>query len=526
MPIPPSEPQVAPSGDALAPLRRPVFRILWLASFTANVCMWMNEVAAAWLMTSLTTSSVMVALVLTASTVPVFLFGLTSGALADILDRRRYFVATQFWVAGVALLSCALVLTGLMNAPLLLVMVFAYGMGLAMRWPVFAAVVPEVVSRDELPAALTLNGIAMNASRIVGPLIAGSVIASAGSGYVFALNAALSLLAGFALLRWKRERTKSVLPGERLIGAVRVGAQYVLQSPHMRSVLLRVAVFFSSAVAMMALLPLVARQLPGGNAGTYTLLLASLGLGAIGAGLLLPRLRGRADRDSVVRFGSLLVALGLVGVAFAPNVVLGAAAMFLAGGAWLAVANTMNVSAQLTLPNWVRARAMAFYQMVLMGSAACGAAVWGKVVDLTDLPTGLLLAAFSGLGTYWLTRGFALEGGDEEDLRPMRPPRAPTDLGAVDPQAGPVLVTIEYLVEIEHVDAFLAVMEETRRRRIQQGAISWELFRDTADPRRFTEYLVDESWVEHLRRFDRMTATDNMLRERRLAFHCGPEEPR
>ena len=263
------------SLSPFAPLSVPVFRMLWLTWVAANTCMWMNDVAAAWLMTTLTTSPVLVALVQSASTLPVFLLGLPSGALADILDRRRYFMATQFWVAAVAVVLAFAIVSGGMSAPLLLALTFANGIGLAMRWPVFAAIVPELVSRPQLPAALALNGVAMNASRIVGPLLAGAIIASAGSAWVFVLNAVLSVLSGLVIMRWKREHIPSPLGRERLPSAMRVGVQFVRQSPRMRAVLWRISVFFLHATALMALLPLVESALnphaqsPVGATGTW-----------------------------------------------------------------------------------------------------------------------------------------------------------------------------------------------------------------------------------------------------------------
>lgn len=509
-----------------APLRQPVFRMLWGVWVTANACMWMNDVAAAWMMTTLSTSPVMVALVQSASTLPVLLLGLPSGALADIVDRRQYFMLTQIWVAGVALLLCAVVLSGAMTAPLLLALTFANGIGLAMRWPVFAAIVPELVPRPQLAAALALNGIAMNASRIVGPIIAGAIIASAGSAYVFALNALLSVAAALFIRGWHREQKVSALPGERFIGAMRVGAQYVWQSRPMHSILLQVALFFLQATALLGLLPLVAKGLRGGDAGTFTLLLASMGAGAIGAAMFLPRLRRAWRGDALVTYGTVLQAAAMVVVSLAPNAAVAAPAMMVAGAAWLSVANSLIVSAQLALPDWVRARGMSIFQMALMGSSAAGAALWGMVATWTDVRTSLISAAVFGLACAVLTGRFLPKPGAGEDLTPTqfaRPAGTEIDL---DLREGPVLVTIDYLIDPARTDEFLQVMQESRRNRLLHGMLSWGLFRDAADSRRFIEHYVDESWVEHLRHFERMTAFDVALRERRLSFHVGDSPPK
>ena len=278
--------RLAPPQSPIGPLRQPVFRMLWLAWLVANITMWMNDVAAAWLMTSLTDSIVMVALVQAASTLPVFMLGVPSGALADIVDRRRYFAITQLWVALVAVVLGGLSLAGALSAPLLLALTFANGIGMAMRWPVFAAIVPDLVTREELPSALALNGIAMNMSRVIGPVVAGTLLASAGSPYVFLVNAILSVLAFVLILRWRSQRKVSALPGERFVGAMRIGLQHVAQSPRMRIVMTRVFLFFLQTTSLTALLPLVARRL-GGGASTFTLLLAAMGCGAIIAALFL-----------------------------------------------------------------------------------------------------------------------------------------------------------------------------------------------------------------------------------------------
>ncbi len=513
--------------SSLAPLKGPVFRMLWLAWLAANVTMWMNDVAAAWLMTTLTDSAVMVALVQAASTLPVFVLGLPSGALADIVDRRRYFAVTQLWVACVAMVLCLASLADALTAPLLLALTFANGIGLAMRWPVFAAIVPEVVPRHELPAALALNGVAMNMSRVIGPVVAGALLASAGAAVVFALNAVLAVAAFVLILRWKSQRKVSALPGERFLGAMRVGVQHVAQSPRMRSVLIRIFLFFLQSTSLTALLPLVARNLHGGGAGTFTLLLASMGGGAVAAALYLPSLRQNISRDQFVRWGTGVHALAAVTVVFAPSLWLAVPAMAIAGMAWIATANSLTLAAQMALPNWVRARGMSIYQMALMGGSAAGAALWGQVARWSSVPASIATAAVAGPLVLLLTRRLSVDGGADEDLSPARPgSAAPAPLVEPLPDEGPVMVTVEYLIDPTRADDFMDVMEQTRRARLRQGALSWGLFRDPTAPGRYIEYFLDETWVEHLRRLERFTAADVGLREKRLAFHLGAEPPR
>ena len=515
--------QRAPQSP-FAPLSVPVFRMLWLTWLAANTCMWMNDVATAWLMTTLTDSPALVALVQTASTLPVFLLGLPSGALADILDRRRYFMVTQFWVAAVAVVLCVAILWGGLNPYLLLALTFANGIGLAMRWPVFAAIVPELVNRQQLPAALALNGVAMNASRIIGPLVAGAIIASAGSAWVFVLNAVLSLVAGFTIMRWRRQPMPNPLGRERLTSAMRVGLQFVRESPPMRAVLWRISIFFLHATALLALLPLVARDLQGGGAGTFTLLLASMGAGAVSAAMFLPRLRQMMSLDQLVARGTLLQALATAVVAIAPNVYVAVPAMLVGGAAWITTANSLTVAAQLALPNWVRARGMSMYQMSIMGATAVGAALWGQVAALSSVHMSLALAALTGVLVMALVQRLVSNRHGEEDLSASRAFQAPR--ADSPPAAGlRLVVSIEYFINPARAAEFRAVMQESRRARLRQGALSWELQHDIADPRRYVERVVDESWTEHLRRFDRVTASDVALRDRRFAFHVGDAPP-
>jgi MFS family permease/quinol monooxygenase YgiN len=507
----------------LAPFRTPVFRMLWSTWLMANICLWMSDVAAAWMMTSLTATPLWVALVQTAASLPVFLLGLPSGAFADILDRKRYFLMTQIWIAVVASVLSLAIFLELLSPALLLVLVFANGIGLAMRWPVFAAIVPELIPRAQLPAALALNGVSMNASRIIGPLLAGALIASVGSAWVFLLNAVLSLVAAVVISRWQHQHRPHHLGRERLVSAMRIGLQYVSQSPHLKGVLLRISIFFFTSTALLALLPLVARGLHGGGAGTFTLLLACMGSGAIAATGFLPQLRRQFSRDALVLGGAALQSLAMLAIALTVQTWVAAPAMLLAGAAWITTANTLSVSAQMGLPDWVRARGMSMYQMAIMGASASGAALWGQVATLASVPLSVGLAALSGVLAMALVNRLMPGQGMVEDLTPSTVFNTPQ--ADAPPAHGHVMVMVEYRIDPARAAEFRTLMQESRGSRLRHGALSWELLQDINEPGRFVEMIEDESWTDHLRRFDRVTTADVALRDRKLAFHIGESPP-
>ncbi len=508
---------------ALAPLRQPLFRLLWTATLMANITLWMSDVAAAWTMTSMTTNPLWVALVQTASTAPMFVLGLPSGAMADTLDRKKYFLATQLWVTLVAvLLSVAVFLNG-MSPPLLLALTFANGIGLAMRMPVMAASIPEAVTRPELPAALGLNSVTMNASRIIGPTIAGAIIASVGTAWVFLLNALLSICTAVLISRWRREHRPSPLGPEPLPTAMRVGLQYAMQSYPLKTVLVFAAIMFLNWTAVTALLPLVAHGLNGG-ASVFTWLLSTMGAGALCAAMAVPHLRHRFKRYTLIMVCSVLLFMATVTLALAHQTWLAIGTMFLFGAGWFTLANTMSVSAQTCLPDWVRARGMALLQMSIMGAGAAGAAIWGQIASHTSVPHSLGLAAVSGLLSMWLALRFLPEKGQSDDLTPHRIFTAPST--GTPPEHGHVLVQIEFRVHPTQTHAFRTLMrEESRSSRLRLGARSWELLEDLDTPGRFLETFEETSWTDYLRRFDRITATDVALHNRRQAFHQGPDAP-
>lgn len=341
---------------------------------------------------------------------------------------------------------------------------------------------------------------------------------------MFGLNAVLSVGAAVVISRWRRPHTPHPLGRESLRGAMRVGLQYVMQSYHLKGVLLRIALFFFHSTALIALLPLVAREIEGGNAATFTLLLAAMGAGAIASTFVLPQLRRAFPRDRLVLAGAITQALTMALMAVTRSLWLAVPAMLLCGAAWLTTANSLSVSAQISLPDWVRARGMSMYQMAIMGATASGAAVWGQVATWTSVPLTLGIGAVSGILTMALATWRMPDRGMIDDPTPA----GPWPLPQVDapPPEGRVIVTVEYQIDPGRAPAFRALMEESRRSRLRVGAVGWDLLSDINEPGRFIEVIEDTSWTEHLRRFERTTAADVALRERKLAFHIGTEPPR
>jgi MFS family permease len=511
-------------------LRHTSFRKLYIAWVCACLCMFMSDVASAWLMTSLTTSPILVALVQSAATLPIFLFGLPSGALADILDRRRLLIFTQVWGVAVAAMLFSTAITASLNPAFLLVLVFANGIVLAIRWPAFSATIPELVPLREVPLASALSGVANNGSRIVGPLLAGVIIATYGPAWAFALTATLSAIAATLLFAWPYRRKPSALPSERISGAMRVGVQHVRQSPRVRMVMARVVCFFFNSIAVMALLPLVAKELvqaPSGHGGaqTFSLLLAMMGAGAVTVAMAMPAINRRFTRDVRYRTGTIVFAAATVVVALSPWRGLAFIALYFAGAAWLFTANTLMVAGTLSLPDWVRARGLSIIQMSMMGATASGAAIWGWVASHGSVRIALLASALGGPLGLLITRRTVLGKDAPEELTPAGNWTHPELATPIDPDEGPVLVMVEYQIDPAKTDEFVALMRESRRVWLAHGLLEWQLFSDVSREGRHVEHMVDESWAAYLRRNERIAASYLPLRERKRAMHIGPDAP-
>ncbi|HXL84490.1 MAG TPA: MFS transporter [Casimicrobiaceae bacterium] len=511
---------------AWAPLQTALFRNLWIATIVSNVGTWMQDVGAGWLMTSLSSSPSIVALVEAADSFPLMLLALPAGALADIVDRRRLLIVIQFYLLIVAGTLGILTLLDMMTAWMLLGFVFVLGVGNAVMLPAWSAIVPELVPHDEMPSAVALNSVAINAARAIGPAIAGVLVAAVGVWLVFVLNA-LSYVGILAvLLRWRREHHKSTLPAERFLGAIRVGMRFVMHTHALQVVLIRGGAFFVFASATWSLFPLIVRRELGRGPEIYGLLLTCIGIGAVIGAMLLPRVRARISRDALVAGSSALYALAALALAYVQNIGLLAVAMLATGVAWISILSALQVTAQMTLPGWVRARGLASFFVVFMAGMTLGSILWGQVATRIGIPAALTIAALGMVAAIGLTWRFKLGQHQVLDFRPTLDWPAPVLAETPEPDSGPVMVTIEYRVQPAKRAQFVAAMQAVREMRRRNGAYFWELFHDSADTARFVECFMDESWIEHLRQHERASVSDREIRERAKQFMVEGESTR
>jgi len=512
----PSQPGTPRS--AWSPLQITLFRSLWIATIVSYIGTWMQDVGAGWLMTTLSTSPSLVALVEAADSIPVMLLAMPAGALADIVDRRRLLIAVQTYLLIVAAALAVLTWLELVTAWGLLGFIFALGVGSAMMMPAWAAIVPDIVPAEELPSAIALNSIAINVSRAIGPAIAGFLVAAVGVWLVFVLNA-LSYIGIIAVLaRWKHDRVRSSLPAERFLSAIRVGMRFVMHTRALQVVLIRGMAFFIFASATWSLFPLIVRKELGKGPETYGFLLTCIGVGAVAGATLLPWLRAKFSRDVLVAGSSALYALAALALAYLQNLALLAAAMLATGVAWISILSALQVSAQMTLPAWVRARGLAAFVVVFMGGMAIGSILWGQVATHIGIPAALTVAALGMVAAVVLTWRFKLGHHEVLDFRPSMDWATPVLAEVPEPDSGPVMVTIEYRVQPDKRAEFVAAMQAVREMRRRNGAYFWELFHESADPARYLECFIDESWLEHLRQHERASVADREILNRAKVF--------
>lgn len=508
------------------PLSSRVFRALWIATIVSNIGTWMNDVAAGWLMTSLSADPLVVALVQAATTVPMFLLAIPSGAIADIVDRRKLLIGAQMLTVGGAALLALASFAGAVTPWLLLALTAVMATGYALAAPAFQAIVPELVHRDALQQAVTLNGLGINIARSVGPALAGVLIAWTGPGAVFALNAVSTCGVIAVLCLWKRQQGERALPAEHFLAAMRAGLRYALRSPELQSVIVRAFAFFLFSSSLWALLPLIAREELGLGPTGYGGLLSFMGIGAILGALVLPRLRARVAGNGISLGASLLMAGALVALSRMPGFGLAAVVLLIVGLAWIAMMSILNGSAQAGSPDWVKARALSVYLLVFQGSMAGGSLLWGWTASRFGIPLAL---AASGCGllvvTLRVAHRFRLSSAPTLDLAPSLHWPDPQVEGERDADRGPVLVTVEYRIDPARMEEFVTAMQAMRRIRRRDGAMQWGLYEDVSHKGLMLESFTVASWLEHMRQHRRVTNADRGEQDMVRAFHLNADPP-
>jgi MFS family permease len=506
-----------------APLRHAVFRRIWLASLLTNLGLMINGVGAAWAMTQMTSSASMVALVQTALMLPIMLLSLAAGAIADMYDRR---------IVGLAALSLGL-LGGVTLAALaylnaitpnsLLLFCFMIGSGMALFGPAWQASVSEQVPAETLPSAVALNGISYNIARSFGPALGGIIVAAAGAVAAFVCNVLLYIPLIVVLYLWQRTLEPSRLPPERLRRAVVSGVRYIVHSPPIRIVLYRTLVTGIAGGSVLALLPLVARDILHGGAQTYGIMLGCFGMGGVLGALNISSVRAHMEGETAVRLCALTMGLAIGVLALSRWPALTGAALVVAGASWMIAVTLFNIGVQLSTPRWVAGRALAAYQAAIAGGVAIGSWLWGYIANGVGVDKALLIAGavmfVSPVLAIWL-RMPSTEGANNDAVDALEEPEVNL---SISQRSGPIVVEIEYRVSQQKARAFYTTMLQLQAIRQRNGAYDWSIARDIADPELWIERYHCPTWLDYLRQRNRSTQSEREVQLKAIEFHLGPE---
>lgn len=511
--------------SAFSPFRYRTFLLLWATSQASNLGGLIQGVGASWQMTSLTQSSAMIALVQASNALPIMLFSLLAGALADSRDKRRIMLAAQGLMIGASMALTAFAFLGWLTPWGLLGFTFLIGVGTALNNPAWQASLGEIVPREVLPEAVSLNSMGFNLMRSVGPALGGAIVAAFGAAWAFLINACSYLPLLTMLIGWRPPVRSDALPREPFAAAVGAGLRYAAMSPNLLKVMLRGGLFGLGAVAILALLPLVARDLLGGDAFIYGVLLGGFGLGAIGGGLLNARLRLAMSSEWLVRGAFLGFALGLALMSLGRSLWVTLPATLVCGACWVLALSLFNTTVQLSSPRWVVGRTLAMYQMATFGGMAAGSWLWGAAASGLGIGGALALAAAALV--MGAAAGLVLDMPDmtSADLDPLGRFRAPALELDLRGRSGPILVMIDYRIRAGDVPEFLTVMAERRRIRRRDGARQWVLLRDLEHAEQWTESYHVATWDDYLRHNLRRTKADAEVSDRLSALHQGDWPP-
>lgn len=514
----------SPPPGTFAPLHHRLFAVIWTATVLGNIGTFMRDVSSAWLVTEISASPASVAMIQAAGTLPFFLLAIPAGVLSDILDRRRLLIVLQIVLGTVSSLLAALAWTGTVSVESLIVLTFLGGVGAALATPAWQAITPELVPRSDLKGAVALNSLGINIARSVGPALGGFLLAGLGAAAVYSLDVLTYVVVGGALLWWRREADTDDGLRENFGGALRAGLRYARASRDLHRILWRAVLFFSFASAVWALLPIVARQEIGGGPGFYGLLLGSVGAGAIAGAILLPRARVSLGQDRLVLAATLVTAGSTTLLALTNSEIVAIIATFVLGIAWIAMLTTLNSTMQAILPNWIRGRGLAIYLTAFNGAMAAGSLGWGFLAQEIGTDATLIAAGLSLIVVAVLAHRASLPAG-EGDLTPSLHWPEPAMAEPIAHDRGPVMIMVTYRILQADRAPFLAALERLSEERWRDGAYSWGISEDAADPERIVEWFFVESWAEHLRQHKRISKADADIQAEARRFHQGAEPP-
>jgi MFS family permease len=515
----------ASEESTLAPFRIPMFRNLWLASMVSNFGGLIQGVGAAWLMTTIAGSADMVALVQTSTTLPIMLFSLIAGAVADSYPRRNVMLVAQIVMFSISAGLAVTAWLGFVTPWILLSFTFLIGCGAAFYNPAWQAAVGDVVPREKIAAAVLLNSVSFNVTRSVGPAAGGAIVATAGAFVAFAINAVSYLGLIAVLWRWKPDLPVSTLPRENLFTAMGAGIRYVSMSPKIGTVMLRGFVFGLTTIVILALLPLVARELLAGNAVVYGALLGAFGVGAVGGAFISRQARERLSNEVLVRWTFLAFAACAAITAWSRSPWITGSALVICGGAWVMSLSLFNTTVQMSTPRWVVARALSLYQMAIFGGMALGSWCWGHLAEWWSIELALLASGVCMLLGAAIGLKLPLPARDALNLNPLNRWQEPSTELDVQPRSGPVLVSVQYEIPESSVPEFVAAMADRHRIRRRDGAHHWTLMRDLGNPRLWVETFEMPTWVDYVRLHARTTHADAPVGDRIRALHAGVAPP-
>jgi MFS family permease len=503
----------------------PAFRSLWIGNVAMNLAIWMQSVAAAWMMVSLHASPLMVALIQTAAALPSFLLGLPGGVMADMVDRRRYLLCVIGFMMGSAACLSALALGGGVTPWMLLALTFSLGCGFALQAPAWFTVQTESVPRALLPSALALSAVSFSSARAVGPAVAGAMISAAGVTLVFVFNVGLLLVTLMAVQRSKRTQPDTAMPPEDLISGMRSALRYVRHSDVMRHQIIRTVAFAFVASAIWALMPMIARDMLASGASGYGLLLGAIGAGSVAGALLLPRVKAGMDMNRMMAICGVVYGLATLTIAFAARLELVCTLLLVAGVAWVGIGNTNMLALQSAVPGWIRGRSVAIYMLVFQGAMAAGSAFWGFIAATFGTSAALVQSALLMVGVLLVMWRLPARMGGAAEVTDGRATLDTPLAGATGAPDAVVSVQIEYHIAEADREEFLRQIVELGKARRRDGASFWRLLRDLERDGVYMERFLAESWNQYLRQRSRTTVADRDAEQRLASLHRGSAPP-